>query len=124
MYPNVVTAALLILLLCAFSNYSKSKQILIHYLGETSYDPLSAILPTNSIQFYCTFSFLFFRIGVNLGNKSLMGGVILVIPTSITISFRAPKMEPKTSGYYYLRHSFKFNPSLPNLVSSPHIFIQ
>lgn len=53
-----------------------------------------------------------------------MGGVILVIPTSITISFRAPKMEPKTSGYYYLRHSFKFNPSLPNLVSSPHIFIQ
>ena len=42
------------------------------------------------LLFACgTFSFLFLRIGVNLGNKSLIGGVILAIPTSITIIFKA-----------------------------------
>lgn len=124
MYPKVTTAALLILRRCAFNSSKRSKQILIHYLGDTSYEPLSAILPTNSIQFYCTFSFLFFRMGVSRGNKSLIGGVILAMPTSITISFRAPKILPNTSGYSSLKLSFRFSPSRPSLVYSPHIFMQ
>lgn len=123
-YPKVTTAALLILRRWAFNSSKRSKHILIHSLGDTSSDPLSAILPTNSIQFYCTFSFLFFKIGVNLGSRSLIGGVIFAIPTSITIYLRAPKMLPSTSGYSSRKLSFKFSPSLPNLVSSPHIFIQ
>jgi len=50
-YPNVLTVALLIPFLCAFKSSSRSKQILIHSLAETYSAPLSAILPTKSIQF-------------------------------------------------------------------------
>ena len=124
MNPKVTIVALLIFFLCAFSIYSKSKHILIHYLGETSSAPLSAILPTSSIQFSWTFSFLFFNIGVNLGNRSFIGGVILAIPISITILFNAPRILPNTSGYSSRRHSFKFKPNLPNLAYSPQIFIE
>ena len=124
MNPKVTTVALLIFFLWALSISSKSKQILIHYFGDTSSAPLSAILPTSSIQFYCTFSFLFLRMGVRLGSKSLIGGVILAIPIYITIAFRAPKILPKTSGYSSLRHSLRFNPSLPNLDYSPQTFIE
>ena len=98
MYPNVVTVALLMFLLWAFSNSNKSKHILIHYLGETSSAPLSAIRPTSYMQFSWTFSFLFFRMGVKRGSNSLMGGFIFVIPTSTTMLFSAPKILPKTSG--------------------------
>jgi hypothetical protein len=54
--------------------------------------------------------------GVNLGSKSLMGGVIFAIPTSTTIYFKAHKILPKTYGYSYLKHSFKFKPNLPRRV--------
>ncbi len=43
---------------------------------------LSAILPTRSIQFSCTFSCLFFKMGVKRGSRSLIGGVILCIPAT------------------------------------------
>ena len=68
--------------------------------------PLSAILPTRSIQFSCTFSCLFFRMGVRRGNRSLMGGVILVIPMTFTMALRAPRIEPNTSGYSSPRYSY------------------
>lgn len=54
-YPKVFTVALLIAFLCAFSNSNSSKQILIHSRAETYSGPLSAILPTRSIQFSCTY---------------------------------------------------------------------
>ena len=123
MYPNVVTVARRIFLLWAFSNSSKSKQILIHSFGETSSAPLSAILPTSSIQFSWTFSFLFFKIGVKRGSSSFIGGFILDIPTSITMLFKAPKILPNTSGYYSLKHPSKFKPKPPSLVSYPQIFM-
>lgn len=44
---------------------------------------LSAMRPTRSIQFSCTFSCLFFRIGVRRGRRSLIGGVILCIPIEV-----------------------------------------
>jgi len=50
-YPKVLTVALLIPFLCAFNKSSKSKQILIHSFGDTYSLPLSAILPTRSMQF-------------------------------------------------------------------------
>jgi len=59
--------------------------------------------------------------GVSLGRRSLMGGVILAMPTSITMLFNAPKILPNTSGYSSLRHSLRFNPNLPNLPSSPQM---
>ncbi len=80
-YPKVWIAALLMFFLWAFNVYKRSKQILIHSLGETSSAPISAIWPTSSMQCCWTFSFLFFKIGVNLGKRSFMGGVILEIPT-------------------------------------------
>lgn len=95
-YPKVTTAALRIDFLWALRSYKRSKHTLIHYFGDTYSEPLSAIWPTNAIQFYCTFSCLFFKIGVNLGNKSLIGGVILFIPTSNTIAFKAPRILPNT----------------------------
>nr|GMD48072.1 hypothetical protein TorRG33x02_088080 [Ipomoea batatas] len=64
-------------LLMGFKHLEKFKQILIHSLA-----------------------------GVNRGSKSLMGGVILVIPITFTIAFRAPRIDPRTSGY-----------SSPNLLS-------
>lgn len=42
--------------------------------------------------------------GVSLGSRSLIGGVIFIMPTSITIYFNAPKMLPNTSGYSSLKH--------------------
>lgn len=122
--PNVLIVARRMLRLCALSISNRSKQILIHSLGDTSSAPLSAIRPTNSMQFYCTFSFLFFKMGVNRGSRSLIGGVIFAMPTSITIFFNAPSMLPSTSGYYSRRHSLRLSPSLPSLASSPQIFIE
>jgi hypothetical protein len=55
MKPKVVIVARRMFFLWAFNISSKSKQILIHSLGETSSAPLSAIRPTSSMQFYCTF---------------------------------------------------------------------
>ena len=60
-----------------------------------------------------TFSCLFFKIGVSLGNKSLMGGVIFVIPMTLTMAFNAPKMLPNTSGYSSPKYSYKTTPKCP-----------
>ena len=57
-----------------------------------------------------TFSCLFLRIGVRRGSKSLMGGVILVIPMTFTMAFSAPKMEPSTSGYSSPKYSYSTTP--------------
>jgi hypothetical protein len=65
----VLTAALLIAFLWALSSSRSSKQILIHSRAETYSGPRSAMRPTKSMQFSCTFSCLFFKIGVNLGKK-------------------------------------------------------
>lgn len=56
--------------------------------------------------------------GVNLGNKSLIGGDILFIPITLTIAFNPPKIDPKTSGYSSPKHSNNNYPNLPNLASS------
>jgi len=124
MKPNVFTVALLIPFLCAFSRSNKSKHILIHSLGLTYSLPLSAILPTKSIVFSYTFSCLFLRIGVSLGNRSFIGGVILVIPITLTIALRAANRLPNTSGYSSPRHSYSNTPSLPSRASSLHSFIE
>lgn len=49
--------------------------------------------------------YLFLRIGVSLGSRSLIGGVILVMPITLTIDLRAPRIEPNTSGYSSPRYS-------------------
>ncbi len=58
MYPNVLTVALRMAFLWALSNSRRSKHTLIHSLAETNSAPLSAIRPTRSMQFSCTFSCL------------------------------------------------------------------
>ena len=39
---------------------------------------------------------LFLRIGVSFGSRSLMGGVIFVMPITFTIAFNAPRIDPST----------------------------
>mmetsp|Transcript_31797 Transcript_31797/g.53131 ORF Transcript_31797/g.53131 Transcript_31797/m.53131 type:complete len:255 (-) Transcript_31797:1482-2246(-) len=123
MNPNVLTAARLMAFLCALSISSNSKQILIHSFAETNSAPLSAIRPTKSMQFSCTFSCLFRKIGVSLGNRSRIGGVIFVIPITFTIARRAPRIEPRTSGYSSPRYSYNTTPKWPISWSSLHAFI-
>jgi len=57
-YPNVLTVARRIAFLCALSSSSSSKQMRIHSRADTNSAPRSAIRPTRSIQFSCTFSCL------------------------------------------------------------------
>mmetsp|Transcript_8550 Transcript_8550/g.16772 ORF Transcript_8550/g.16772 Transcript_8550/m.16772 type:complete len:262 (-) Transcript_8550:1809-2594(-) len=123
MYPKVFTVALRIAFLWALRSSRSSKQMRSHSLGEIMSAPLSAILPTRSMQFSCTFSCLFFKIGVSLGSKSLMGGCMFCIPITFTIPFRAPRMDPSTSGYSSPRYSYKKRPKFANSVSSSHSFI-
>mmetsp|Transcript_28314 Transcript_28314/g.85363 ORF Transcript_28314/g.85363 Transcript_28314/m.85363 type:complete len:245 (-) Transcript_28314:2397-3131(-) len=108
---------------CALSSSSKSKQMRFHSRGGANSAPLSAMRPTRSMQFSCTFSCLFLRIGVSRGKRSLIGGVILVMPITLTMAFIAPRMEPKTSGYSSPRYSYKNNPKWPIICSSPHCFM-
>lgn len=133
MYPNyiwwmiiitVLIVALLIPFLWAFRRSSKSKHILIHSLGDTCSGPRSAMRPTRSMQFSCTFSWRFFRMGVNLGRRSLMGGYILFIPMTFTMPLRPPKIDPSTSGYSSPKHSYKIWPNRDKRVSSWHTLIQ
>lgn len=56
---------------------------------------------------------LFLRIGVRRGRRSLMGGVILVIPITLTMPFRAPRILPSTSGYSSPRYSYNTTPKWP-----------
>jgi len=65
---------------------------------------------TKSIQFSCTFSCRLRRMGVSLGNKSRMGGVIFVIPITFTMARNAPKIDPKTSGYSSPKYSYRTTP--------------
>jgi hypothetical protein len=78
---------------------------------------------TRSIQFSCTFSCRFLKIGVNRGRRSRIGGVILVIPITLIMARRAPKIEPNTSGYSSPRYSYKTTPRCPMSWSSPQAFI-
>mmetsp|Transcript_28362 Transcript_28362/g.66295 ORF Transcript_28362/g.66295 Transcript_28362/m.66295 type:complete len:231 (-) Transcript_28362:1707-2399(-) len=123
MYPKVFTVARLIAFLCALSMSSSSKQILIHSLALTNSAPLSAMRPTRSIQFSCTFSWRLRRMGVRRGSRSLMGGVILLIPTTLTMPLRPPRIEPRTSGYSSPRYSYSTTPKWLRSCSSPHRFI-
>jgi hypothetical protein len=71
--------------LCALSISSSSKQMRIHSRAGTYSAPRSAMRPTRSMQFSCTFSCRFFRMGVSRGSRSLIGGVILVMPITLTM---------------------------------------
>lgn len=71
-----------------------------------------------------TFSCLFFRMGVRRGSRSLMGGVILVMPMTFTMALSAPKMLPSTSGYSSPRYSYSTTPRCPSSFSSLHVCSQ
>ena len=60
---------------------------------------------------------LFFKIGVSLGRRSLMGGVIFVIPMTLTIAFSPARILPRTSGYSSPRYSYKTTPRWPRSFS-------
>ena len=47
-----------------------------------------------------------------------MGGVILVMPITFTMDFRAPRMLPSTSGYSSPRYSYSTTPRCPSSFSS------
>mmetsp|Transcript_13166 Transcript_13166/g.43975 ORF Transcript_13166/g.43975 Transcript_13166/m.43975 type:complete len:230 (+) Transcript_13166:859-1548(+) len=95
----------------------------IHSRAATNSAPRSAMRPTRSMQFSWTFSCRFFRMGVSRGKRSLMGGVILDMPMTLTMAFNAPRMLPKTSGYSSPKYSYKTTPKCPMSWSSPHVFI-
>ena len=61
--------------------------------------------------------------GVSLGSKSLIGGVIFYIPMTFTIALSPPNMLPSTSGYSSPKLSYRLTPSFPNFCSSPHLSI-
>lgn len=63
---------------------------------------------------------LFLRMGVRRGRRSLMGGVILVMPMTFTMDLRADRMEPSTSGYSSPRYSYSTTPKCPSSFSSSH----
>mmetsp|Transcript_21279 Transcript_21279/g.52408 ORF Transcript_21279/g.52408 Transcript_21279/m.52408 type:complete len:228 (-) Transcript_21279:2045-2728(-) len=123
MYPNVLTVARRIAFLCALSMSSSSKQIRIHSLADTNSAPRSAIRPTRSMQFSCTFSCLFLRMGVRRGSRSLIGGVILDMPTTLTMPLSPPRIDPSTSGYSSPRYSYSTTPKWLRSCSSPHLFM-
>lgn len=54
---------------------------------------------------------LFLRMGVRRGSSSLIGGVILVMPMTLTILFSAPRIEPSTSGYSSPKYSYSTTPA-------------
>mmetsp|Transcript_36035 Transcript_36035/g.119345 ORF Transcript_36035/g.119345 Transcript_36035/m.119345 type:complete len:237 (+) Transcript_36035:894-1604(+) len=99
---------------------SSSKQMRIHSRAETYSAPRSAMRPTRSMQFSCTTSCRFLRMGVRRGSRSLIGGVILVMPITLTIALSAPRMEPSTSGYSSPRYSYSTTPRWPISCSSLH----
>mmetsp|Transcript_23365 Transcript_23365/g.47805 ORF Transcript_23365/g.47805 Transcript_23365/m.47805 type:complete len:263 (+) Transcript_23365:805-1593(+) len=123
MYPNVLTEARRIAFLCAFSISRSSKQMRIHSLADTCSAPRSAMRPTKSMQFSCTFSWRFLRMGVRRGSRSLMGGCILDMPMTLTMALSPPMMDPSTSGYSSPRYSYSTTPKCAIKASSPHVFI-
>mmetsp|Transcript_57122 Transcript_57122/g.129416 ORF Transcript_57122/g.129416 Transcript_57122/m.129416 type:complete len:231 (+) Transcript_57122:614-1306(+) len=123
MYPKVLTEARRIAFLWALSISKSSKQMRIHSLALTCSAPRSAMRPTKSMQFSCTFSCRFFRMGVRRGRRSLMGGCILDMPMTLTMALRPPMMLPSTSGYSSPRYSYSTTPRCAMRASSPHVFI-
>ncbi len=123
MYPKVFTVARRMAFFAAFSSSSSSKQMRIHSRGDTMSAPRSAMRPTRSMQFSCTFSCRFFRMGVNLGSRSLIGGCMFVIPMTFTMDFKPDSRLPSTSGYSSPRHSYSTVPRWPSFCSSPHVFM-
>mmetsp|Transcript_505 Transcript_505/g.1403 ORF Transcript_505/g.1403 Transcript_505/m.1403 type:complete len:228 (-) Transcript_505:254-937(-) len=119
MYPNVFTVARRIVFLCALSISSISKQMRIHSLAGMCSEPRSAMRPIRSISVSCTFSCRFRRIGVRRGRRSLIGGVILLMPMFDTIAVSAPRMLASTSGYSSPRYSYRTTPRCPMSPSSP-----
>mmetsp|Transcript_16757 Transcript_16757/g.57211 ORF Transcript_16757/g.57211 Transcript_16757/m.57211 type:complete len:230 (+) Transcript_16757:878-1567(+) len=92
----------------------------IHSRAATNSAPRSAMRPTRSMVFSCTFSWRFLRIGVRRGRRSFIGGVMDAMPTTLQIAFSAPRMEPNTSGYSSPRYSYRTTPRWPMSCSSPH----
>mmetsp|Transcript_4990 Transcript_4990/g.14984 ORF Transcript_4990/g.14984 Transcript_4990/m.14984 type:complete len:206 (+) Transcript_4990:819-1436(+) len=123
MYPKVLTVARRMAFFGAFSSSNSSKQIRIHSREDTNSGPRSAMRPTRSMQFSCTFSCLFFRMGVSRGSRSWTGGVIFAIPITLTMDLRPPRMEPSTSGNSSPRYSYRTTPRCPISSSSSHFFI-
>mmetsp|Transcript_1821 Transcript_1821/g.4051 ORF Transcript_1821/g.4051 Transcript_1821/m.4051 type:complete len:231 (+) Transcript_1821:615-1307(+) len=123
MYPNVFTVARRIAFLCALSMSRSSKQMRIHSFADTNSAPRSAMRPTRSMQFSWTFSWRLRRMGVRRGSRSLMGGVILDMPTTLMIPFKPPRIEPRTSGYSSPRYSYSTTPRWFRSCSSPHRFM-
>jgi hypothetical protein len=67
-----------------------------------------------------TFSNLFLKMGVNLGSRFLMAGIIFIIPTTFTIAFSAPRMLPGTSGYSHPDIHITQHPSaVPAIQTNP-----
>mmetsp|Transcript_9270 Transcript_9270/g.33791 ORF Transcript_9270/g.33791 Transcript_9270/m.33791 type:complete len:315 (-) Transcript_9270:1726-2670(-) len=123
MNPKVFTVARRIAFFVALSISRSSKQMRIHSRAGTNSAPRSAIRPTRSMQFSCTFSCLFFRIGVSRGRRSFTGGVIFDMPVTLTMDLSAPRMDPSTSGYSSPRYSYNTTPRWPMSCSSSHVFI-
>mmetsp|Transcript_33482 Transcript_33482/g.84349 ORF Transcript_33482/g.84349 Transcript_33482/m.84349 type:complete len:296 (-) Transcript_33482:1860-2747(-) len=123
MYPKVFTVARRMAFLVALSISSSSKQMRIHSRAGTNSAPRSAMRPTRSMQFSCTFSWRFLRMGVRRGSRSFTGGVMRLMPITFTMDLSAPRMEPSTSGYSSPRYSYSTTPRCPISCSSSHVFI-
>eukprot|EP00835_Amoeboradix_gromovi_P000737 NODE_27_length_33950_cov_0.349739.p16 type:complete len:140 gc:universal NODE_27_length_33950_cov_0.349739:10726-11145(+) len=78
--------------------------------------------PTRDMQFSCTCSCLFLNIGVSLGNRSLIGGVIVSIPMATTTLFSPAIMLARVSGYSSPRYSYKTTPRLFSCFNSLQSF--
>eukprot|EP00967_Tisochrysis_lutea_P122270 scaffold202191_cov28-Tisochrysis_lutea.AAC.2 len=61
--------------------------------------------------------------GVSRGRRSLMGGVIFVMPITLTMALRAPRIEPRTSGYSSPKYSYRTTPRWPMSCSSLQVRI-
>mmetsp|Transcript_12420 Transcript_12420/g.30490 ORF Transcript_12420/g.30490 Transcript_12420/m.30490 type:complete len:255 (+) Transcript_12420:721-1485(+) len=92
----------------------------IHSRADTCSGARSAMRPTRSMQFSCTRSCRFLRIGVRRGSSSLIGGVMRCMPITLTIALRPARIEPSTSGYSSPRNSYSTVPRWPISCSSSH----
>lgn len=98
----------------------------LKYTRPSSHTYLSAILPTRSIQFSCTFSCLFFKIGVRRGSRSLIGGVILCMPMNDRTDNQSDVWMHINQSYsyhhyyyYYHNHSSNVNAVEPSEQTNP-----
>ena len=122
MYPKVLTVVRRIDFFFAFSISSRSKQMRLHSFAGTNSEPRSAMRPTRSMQFSCTFSWRLRRMGVRRGSRSRIGGSISSMPITFTMLFSAPRILPSTSGYSSPKYSYSTLPMFFSAFSSPHCF--